>query len=1032
MESIFLAALDKATPEERAAYLNEACGDGTELRRRVEALLKADNDAGSFLQKPPVEIDPGRTAPYADNQQVDPQHSVDDPTIVEVTSSDDVKLDFLSPSEEPDCLGRLGSYEITAVVGRGGMGVVLKGRDPELNRVVAIKVLAPELALNAMARRRFLREAQAAAAVSHDHVVTIHAINQTDRLPHLAMEFVNGQSLQQRLDRSGPLELKEILRIGKQAAAGLAAAHAEGLIHRDIKPANILLENGVERVKITDFGLARAVDDVSLTQTGVVAGTPQYMSPEQAQGERVDHRTDLFSLGSVLYAMCTGRPPFRADSTIAVIRRVCDDTPRPIQQVNPDIPGWLAAIIDKLLAKDPDQRFGSATEVAELLGQHLAHIQQPSEVPQPVPVLQTVDRSRPGHATRRSTAKRWVAAAILLLALFGSLGFTEATGRTQITATVIRVVTGEGTLIVEVADPTVKVSIDGDEVILSGAGVRELRVRPGVHNVQVTKGGREGKRELVRVIRDGQVAVIVSQEGIETLTQKDYFPRLSPFEEIRWNGLNPEVRVRGKWFQLLAINGIPAENIVRTCIERHQSKWQKHFGEDIVQVLSDMGHRPRHSVHLELRDLANGSTGKLDVRMTTQNRRAIREANQAQSTVAVPRNAAFGDDVDLVVQPNVPLKLTEVRRLKGHQERVYFAGHSVDGRYVYSVSRDQTLRLWDTATGRKLKQFHTRAPLRSADMSRDGRILVAGGHNGTMTVWNVESGDVIRELRDHKGGVYAVALSDDAKQLVAATTSGSVKLWDLATGRMVWEARGSGQSSYAVGFSPDGRQVMVCTQTAIRILDRKNGNVVSQLRSGGKGRVGGFRNAAYSPDGRWVAVGCWEDVAADIPSRVGIWDGKTDHPMRWLGAHEGGVVTGISFSPDGRYLWSGGVDRTLRLWDIESGQQLAAVEADTQCTQFVSSLPDGKSVVTAGGERWDAAQDDWVGDGDYALRLWQLPQSVSPKDKRDETELTEVRRFEGHTRMIYSVAVSPDGRFLLSAARGGAVLLSNLETGKAE
>src|SRR5205823_3462976 len=151
------------------------------------------------------------------------------------------------------------------------------------------------------------------AAVRNEHVIGIYAVEEANELPYLVMEFVNGLSLQERLDRSGPLELQEVLRIGLQTAAGLAAAHAQGLVHRDVKPANILLENGVARVKLTDFGLARAVDDASLTQSGVLAGTPQYMAPEQAHGEPADHRADLFSLGSVLYAMCTGRPPFRAD-----------------------------------------------------------------------------------------------------------------------------------------------------------------------------------------------------------------------------------------------------------------------------------------------------------------------------------------------------------------------------------------------------------------------------------------------------------------------------------------------------------------------------------------------------------------------------------------------------------------------------------------------------------------------------------------------------------------------------------------------
>src|SRR5262249_14055400 len=179
----------------------------------------------------------------------------------------------------------------------------------------------------------------------------------------------------QKLETIGPLELRTILRIGLQVAEGLAAAHRQGLIHRDIKPANILLENGVERVKITDFGLARAVDDASLTQSGYIAGTPQYMSPEQARGERVDHRTDLFSLGSVLYTLCAGHPPFRAENTMAVLKRVCEDTPRPLREISPEIPEWMESLIAKLQAKDPAERIANAAEVAALLSRRLAQLQ---------------------------------------------------------------------------------------------------------------------------------------------------------------------------------------------------------------------------------------------------------------------------------------------------------------------------------------------------------------------------------------------------------------------------------------------------------------------------------------------------------------------------------------------------------------------------------------------------------------------------------------------------------------------------------
>jgi serine/threonine-protein kinase len=339
--------------------------------------------------------------------------------------SNDARLDFLTPSDDPDSLGRLGAYEVTEVIGRGGFGVVLKAFDPALHRLVAIKVLAAELATSGAARRRFAREARAAAAVLHEHVVPVHAVDSFAGLPYLVMAYVPGKSLQDRLDQNGPLDLREILRIGMQTAAGLAAAHAQGLVHRDIKPSNILLENGVERVKITDFGLARAVDDASLTQSGVVTGTPQYMAPEQARGEAVDHRADLFSLGSTLYAMCTGRPPFRAETAMAVLRRVSDESPTPIRAVNPDAPRWLARIVERLHAKDPNQRFQTAAEVADVLGKCLAHLERPDDAPLP-----SVAARAPARGSGRAKAVfRWLAlaaAACIVAALGAAIGVRAA------------------------------------------------------------------------------------------------------------------------------------------------------------------------------------------------------------------------------------------------------------------------------------------------------------------------------------------------------------------------------------------------------------------------------------------------------------------------------------------------------------------------------------------------------------------------------------------------------------------------------
>ena len=333
-----------------------------------------------------------------------------------------IKLDFLSPPSHPEMLGRLGRYEIEQVIGAGGMGIVLKGFDTELNRPAAIKVLAPHLAHSGVARQRFAREARAAAAVVHEHVVAIHNVESEQETPFIVMQYVAGRSLQDRVEQDGPLTATEILRIGMQAASGLAAAHAQGVIHRDVKPANILLENGVERVLLTDFGLARAADDASLTHSGIVAGTPHYMSPEQASGEPTDARSDLFSLGAVLYFMATGHPPFRAERAMAVLHRICHDQYRPVCEIAPHIPDELADVIDRLLEKKPSRRFATAGDAQQALAGVLSNLQQPR-------------RWRTRRWIRRWRGQRWqLTAAAVALAIAGA-GWSSGWFRPAGTAT---------------------------------------------------------------------------------------------------------------------------------------------------------------------------------------------------------------------------------------------------------------------------------------------------------------------------------------------------------------------------------------------------------------------------------------------------------------------------------------------------------------------------------------------------------------------------------------------------------------------
>lgn len=272
---------------------------------------------------------------------------------------------------------QLGKYAIEGPIGRGGMGVVLKGHDPDLGRTVAIKVLAPHLAQSPTARRRFQREARAAAAISHPHVLTIHHVEEENETPFLVMEYVAGGSLKEYVASHGKLDPVQVIQLSCQIAQGLAAAHAQGVIHRDVKPGNVMLHEGGMRVRLADFGLARvASDNADLTSHDQAVGTPAYMAPEQLRGRRIDARADLFSLGCVMHYMLLGHSPFQGRTQAETIHKILGEPPRPLLETDPTIPPALAEIVDRLLRKDPDERYQSAFEVAAVLERYLTLVNQ--------------------------------------------------------------------------------------------------------------------------------------------------------------------------------------------------------------------------------------------------------------------------------------------------------------------------------------------------------------------------------------------------------------------------------------------------------------------------------------------------------------------------------------------------------------------------------------------------------------------------------------------------------------------------------
>ncbi|QDU94037.1 WD40 repeat domain-containing serine/threonine protein kinase [Lignipirellula cremea] len=451
------------------------------------------------------------------------------------------EIDFLAPPQQPDEIGRLGDYRVLEVMGVGGMGVVFRAEDPHLQRLVALKAMKPAVAASRSARDRFFREARAAAALDHDHIVSIYQVGEDRTIPYIAMQYLRGESLQTRLKREGSLEEADVVEIGREVALGLAAAHEKGLIHRDIKPDNIWIEAGTGRAKILDFGLARAHnDDSGLTQSGMVIGTPRYMAPEQAQAAEVDSRCDLFSLGSVLYHLASGKAPFDGGSLTATLIAVAHKPEQPIAEVRSTLHPSFCKLVRELLEKDPADRPQSAQEVADTLAaiKEVLTAGAPQSMKAGPPTPKLARQGAPAGSARKSSgSKRVWLAGLGLLALAGLLA----------AGIVLNLKTPAGMIVLEIDDPNAigsVVTIDGDKQITIKTADSpvpiEVTADEKTHTLKVAKGGFEtftkqfsvksGEKETIRVRLEALTAIPrpASPAAPILATQTGELPRYDP------------------------------------------------------------------------------------------------------------------------------------------------------------------------------------------------------------------------------------------------------------------------------------------------------------------------------------------------------------------------------------------------------------------------------------------------------------------------------------------------------------------------
>jgi predicted Ser/Thr protein kinase len=425
VSAAFARALALSGPE-RERFLHELRQGNAAVADEVTSLLQQHEARAELPGVPgqlwdaaaelPRDVQPAADSPPDGIDVEDLTQSYAGPS---VSAAGRAEHPFLSPPQRGDELGRLGPYRLLRVMGEGAMGIVFHAQDMQLERPVALKVVKPAR-LDDAGRQRFMREARAMAAVKHDHIVTIYQVGQEGEVPFLAMEFLQGQTLQHWLERGRQPSISQVLRIGRDIAAGLAAAHAAGLFHRDIKPANIWLEAPRGRVKILDFGLARSQrDDSPLTQLGAVLGTPAYMAPEQAEGKPLDYRCDLFSLGCLLYRLCIGTPAFRGKTVEETLLAVVTQEPPPPCSLNPRVPQGLSELIMRLLAKKPEDRPASAQHVVDALkALHAGYVSQPA-APEPPPPQSDGTGQRRTWTWLVAAGCAAAAAGVLCLAMLG-------------------------------------------------------------------------------------------------------------------------------------------------------------------------------------------------------------------------------------------------------------------------------------------------------------------------------------------------------------------------------------------------------------------------------------------------------------------------------------------------------------------------------------------------------------------------------------------------------------------------------------
>ncbi len=738
--------LDAETPVDAHASITEHIGECEGCQKRLDLMATGENAILAEAIRAPVVAEPPakHSALWQALDDVTGSATLAHESTVKNYRSGELELDFLEKTDKPGLIGRLGTFDIVRVVGRGGMGVVLHAFDPSLQRDVAIKLLDPQLASNTTARQRFCREARAAGAVTHENIVAVHQVDEDPKsgLPFFVMQLVSGESLDQRLRRVGKLPINDAIRLAAQAAAGLSAAHASGLIHRDIKPGNMLLEEPADRLKLTDFGLARSAEDLRLTRTGFVSGTPLYMAPEQAKGDDSDQRADLFSLGIVLYECLAGKPPFDGKTPLAVLRRVADEPHEPLNHFSPDVPKWFEDVIDRLLAKDPNDRYATAAQLAAELA---PFVPNHSSLPCDAVAAEPCGLSPPSQLSRRALRK-WKLKFALLMTIPFLLGVFVTT------AFWIAV------LPLSTVEPAPKDAPADDG--LSSAHAPFAGNSGPVWSVGVTSDGKT----LVMGLEDGRIIVydIPGRRLQYTLEGHrgpvwgiDFFPDDKRFVSVSDDG-SVKIWELGKREPLKILPG--TSGVRSVAVAAHGKSIATGDRSGIVKVWDIADQK-------SFREFVHGGT----VTSIAFDKQGMMVASAGSDKTVKLWNLSSED-----TKPRL--------ELSGHQGPIYAVALSPDDSLIASAGWDGAIKIWDENNGTQLRELkgHTYDVWSLSFGMRDGKLaLASAGQDGSVRVWDPNAGEQTLKFQGHKPTAHVVRFGPDSSDIFSGGRDGFVRVWDV-------------------------------------------------------------------------------------------------------------------------------------------------------------------------------------------------------------------------------------------------------------